>query len=104
MKILMVNEGRVAGWFDYKFNNWWDFINIYTRINLPEKSSYILKAKQDDAFRAMFVGAPLTKKSEFYIVEWNAKGPTIYPEGDFIRIKGKEYSKLEDFIKQYSWT
>lgn len=105
MKILCVNDkGKISGWFNYKFAGWGEFINIFTRTTLPENNAYILKAKQDSEFRTMFFNAPRTKKSEFYAVEWNVAGPTVYQIGESVRVGDKDYLATDDFIKSHKWT
>lgn len=106
MKILHTDSnGYIIGYRNHKFESWFEFLMFYTRHNLNDNESCILKAKQDDTLRHYFPLIPTSAKENFYIVTITPNGDVkLSFEGDTIRIKGTEYNSINEFVKQYQWT
>lgn len=105
MKILQSNaEGCIISYFDYQFEGWFEFITVFIKLNLADNESFILKAKQDAAFRHWYPTIPKSNKSEFYIVTYQPNGAIqISPQGDTIRLSGREFNSINDVIKANKW-
>lgn len=92
MKIIVCDsKHRVKGWINSTLRGWNEIItNAY--LNLPDDEIWLFRNRSEDRLSA-------DGKVQWFELGWGEDGLYVLPLGKTIRIKGREYTYPDEYIR-----